>query len=91
MESASDPERTCIGCRGKEPKRALVRLLRAPDGRVLVDEAGTSAGRGAYVHPLDACIRRALAPATLGRALRRSVGAEELDRLRADIERVAKT
>ncbi len=46
-----DPERTCVVCRTKRPKRELTRVVRVPDGEVRLDPDGGSNGRGAYVCP----------------------------------------
>ena len=64
------PQRTCIACRSKRPKRELVRVVRAPDGHVAVDETGKRNGRGAYLCPSRECWQRALSEGLLNRALR---------------------
>jgi len=43
------PQRTCIACRKASEKRGLIRLVRAADGRILVDAGGKLPGRGAYL------------------------------------------
>jgi predicted RNA-binding protein YlxR (DUF448 family) len=43
------PQRSCVACRQVKPKRALIRVVRSPEGKVLVDETGKSQGRGAYL------------------------------------------
>ena len=75
------PERTCIGCRGKAPKAELVRVVRGPGGRVEVDPTGQSPGRGAYVHPVPECVQRAARTGRLPRALRAPLGEPEAARL----------
>jgi predicted RNA-binding protein YlxR (DUF448 family) len=79
------PERTCLGCRQKAPKRELVRLVRRSDG-VALDRAGSAQGRGAYVHRDAACARRALSKGALSRALRAGIDGSELGRLGRLIE-----
>ena len=64
------PERTCVGCRRRRPRRALVRLVRARSGVVTVDARGVRAGRGAYVCPDALCVERALKPGRLSHAFR---------------------
>ncbi len=66
----SEPERTCVGCRGKAPQRQLLRVVRGPDGEVTVDAAGRSPGRGAYLHRDPACVGLARRRRALERALR---------------------
>ena len=44
------PMRKCIGTGERFAKRDLVRLVRTPEGRVVVDETGKKSGsRGAYL------------------------------------------
>jgi hypothetical protein len=43
------PQRTCIACRQVKSKRELIRVVRAPDGKVFADETGKANGRGAYL------------------------------------------
>ncbi|WP_084040364.1 YlxR family protein [Demequina sp. NBRC 110053] len=68
------PVRTCVGCRSKAPRSALVRLA-LEGGRVVVDERGTLPGRGAWLHPESDCLAQALRRHSIGRALR-SPGAD---------------
>ena len=67
------PQRTCVGCREVSTKRGLVRLVRAADGRVVVDPTGKAAGRGAYLHDRRSCWQRALQTGALERALKMSI------------------
>jgi predicted RNA-binding protein YlxR (DUF448 family) len=62
-----------------------MRIVRGADG-VRVDRSGSAAGRGAWLHRDPACIDAALAKGGLARALRTGLGADELGRLRDDIE-----
>ncbi|HEX3179406.1 MAG TPA: YlxR family protein [Methylomirabilota bacterium] len=69
MTTTSCPTRTCVGCRRRRPKAALLRLVRRPDGRVDADAAGP--GRGAYVCADAECLERALKPGRLAHAFRK--------------------
>jgi predicted RNA-binding protein YlxR (DUF448 family) len=62
-----EPQRTCVACRRVRPKAELVRLVIRGE-RVVQDGSGAMAGRGAYVCPEPACVRRARTSAA--RALR---------------------
>ncbi len=48
------PQRTCIGCREINPKRAMIRIVRSLDG-VKIDPTGKMSGRGAYLHDKKSC------------------------------------
>jgi len=78
------PERTCAGCRGRDRRSDLVRLVRAEDGSIRADPSGP--GRGAYVHRSPACVDSALSRGALARALRTSIGPDEARKLRELIE-----
>jgi predicted RNA-binding protein YlxR (DUF448 family) len=53
---AAMPIRTCIGCRGKLPKKDLLRFVRDAAGDLQTDSTGKLPGRGAYVCQSQACI-----------------------------------
>lgn len=77
------PQRTCIGCRAEEGKRALIRIVRTPEGRVAIDGTGKAHGRGAYLHPLRPCWVKALKGATIKNALKISPALDDIEALRA--------
>jgi predicted RNA-binding protein YlxR (DUF448 family) len=83
------PLRTCVACRSTEAKRGLVRVVRTPEGRVEIDPTGKRNGRGAYVHESRACWEAALKRDRLGHALKISVPAADMERLRAHAARLA--
>lgn len=85
-----EPERTCVGCRIKRPKRELLRIARRSNGVVEVDSGGKAPGRGAYVCRDPACAAKATKKGTLARALRMTLLPEDLARLGTDIERKLK-
>ncbi|MBV8952359.1 MAG: YlxR family protein [Actinobacteria bacterium] len=81
--NGAGPRRTCVGCRRIAPPAALIRLAVAPDGRVAV---GPGPGRGAWLCAgSQACFEAAVRRQALSRGLRRRIGADEVDRLRATL------
>ena len=60
--------RTCIGCREQVGDDELLRLVRSPDGQVVVDLRRRLPGRGAWVHPQRSCLEQA--PRALSRAFK---------------------
>ena len=77
------PARTCVGCREEQPKRHLVRVVRAPDGAVRVDPTGKAPGRGAYLCRRAECWTAALRRDMLDGALRTSLGTADRAALEA--------
>src|SRR5205085_6311091 len=54
------PLRTCISCRETKPKRELLRVVRPPDGHVMIDATGKKSGRGAYLCARLSCWENAI-------------------------------
>ncbi len=54
------PLRTCVACKQNKPKRELLRVVRTPDGHVLMDATGKRSGRGAYLCARLSCWQDAL-------------------------------
>jgi predicted RNA-binding protein YlxR (DUF448 family) len=52
------PERTCLGCGNRRPKREMIRIIRTPERTVEIDPTGKKSGRGAYVCPNQACVEQ---------------------------------
>ncbi|MCQ2771166.1 MAG: YlxR family protein [Clostridia bacterium] len=54
------PERRCAGCSERKPKKELIRIVRLPDSQTIeVDLTGKKSGRGAYICPNKACLKKA--------------------------------
>jgi hypothetical protein len=85
------PHRTCVACRTTRPKRDLVRVVRTPEGKVLVDPRGKAPGRGAYLCRRRACWTTALTQRRLESALRSSLPPESIATLQAYGERLPET
>lgn len=61
--------RTCVGCRTRAPRSDLLRVV-VRDSQLVLDERAVLPGRGAWVHPADACVSAALRRRAFVRALR---------------------
>ena len=71
-----EPVRTCVGCRARAPRSALLRVV-AQDGILVADEKALLPGRGAWVHDTDACVEVAIRRRAFGRALRVSASRDD--------------
>ncbi|MFG3494531.1 YlxR family protein [Streptomyces sp. NPDC047928] len=63
------PERTCVGCRERAAKSDLLRIV-VIKGACAPDPRGTLPGRGAYLHPVPACLDLAVRRRAFPRSLR---------------------
>ena len=62
----------CAGCRGRDNKADLLRIV-AHNGVGVVDPAQTLPGRGVYLHPSRDCLDRAVKRRSMGRSLRAEI------------------
>lgn len=76
--------RTCIVCGKHDDKRALLRVVRSPEGVVNYDPSGRAAGRGAYVCS-EECLVRARRGGRLARALKATMGDGDYERVVAQV------
>ncbi len=74
------PERSCVVCHERRPKRELVRIVQTPEG-VQVDPSGKMHGRGAYLCERVSCWERAIQGSALSKALRTELTDEDRTRL----------
>ena len=63
------PMRMCVACRQMRPKKELLRVVRTPEGAVLLDKTGRANGRGAYLCNDIECLNKAIRIKALERAL----------------------
>ena len=52
------PLRMCTGCREMKPKAELIRLVKSPEGEVVLDLTYKAPGRGVYVCRRVDCFKR---------------------------------
>lgn len=82
--------RQCIGCREMKPKRDLLRILRTPEGELLLDDTGKKNGRGAYLCRDIQCFAKARKSKALERSFQMGIGQEIYERLEKEWERFEK-
>ncbi len=77
--------RKCVGCNEKKEKKELIRVLRTPEGEIVIDATGRQNGRGAYLCGSTECFRRAVRSRGLERSLGESIPDEVLETLEKEI------
>ncbi|MBP3500952.1 MAG: YlxR family protein [Clostridiales bacterium] len=80
------PQRQCVGCRTMKDKKALIRVVKTPEGEVVLDVSGKKSGRGAYVCPDSACLKKARKSRALERAFELTIPDEVYDALEQQME-----
>lgn len=59
IKKKKSPERRCVGCGESKDKKQLIRVVRTPDGDVIIDATGKKSGRGAYICHSLTCFKKA--------------------------------
>ncbi len=79
------PMRQCLGCNEHKPKIELLRVLRTPEGEILLDFTGKKSGRGAYICKNLACLKKARKSRRIDRNLECHVPDEVYDRMEGEL------
>ena len=76
------PLRRCIGCYESKPKNELYRIVKTPEGEILLDKTGKKNGRGAYICSSMECLEKAIKGKKLEKEFETKISNEIYDELR---------
>lgn len=85
MKPKKIPFRMCVGCQDMKSKKELLRVVRTPEGDIVLDPTGKKAGRGAYMCRSEQCLTKAFKEKRLEKALKHPIGEEVYNALRSGI------
>jgi predicted RNA-binding protein YlxR (DUF448 family) len=88
MKQRKVPLRKCVASQEMMPKKELIRVVRTPEGEVLIDLTGKKSGRGAYICGKLECFKLAQKNKALDRALKCQVSPEIYAQLARDFASV---
>jgi predicted RNA-binding protein YlxR (DUF448 family) len=78
------PMRTCIGTQTQHPKREMVRLVRLPDGHIVIDTTGKLGGsRGVYISKSRQAAEAAVRHKRLEAEFKQPVAEEDIETILA--------
>ena len=80
------PLRRCLGCNESKPKNELYRIVKTPEGEILLDKTGKKNGRGAYICSSKDCLEKAIKTRRIEREFDTKISGEIYDELRNMIE-----
>ncbi len=75
------PMRQCVGCGEMKGKKEMMRVLKTPEGAIVLDKTGRKNGRGAYLCMKLDCLKMARKNRGLERSLKMSIPEEVYDGL----------
>ena len=79
------PIRRCLATNQPFPKKEMFRIVRTPDGNVIVDDTGKANGRGAYLSKTKEAIMIAKSKKLLDKHLEATVSEEIYEELLAKL------
>lgn len=59
MSEKKIPQRRCAGCNTRRNKNELIRIVRTPEGNIILDKTGKVNGRGIYICNDSKCLEKA--------------------------------
>ena len=85
MKPRKIPMRQCLGCNEHKPKAELIRVVRSPEGEVLLDLTGKKSGRGAYICRDIKCLKKARKSGRIAHNLACEISPEVYDSMEAEL------
>ena len=85
MKTKKIPMRMCSGCRESKPKSELIRVVRTPEGNIIVDKTGKVSGRGAYLCKNEECFKKSVKSKALSRALEVNISDDVFEAIAKEI------
>lgn len=82
------PQRQCVGCREMKDKKAMIRIVKSEDDTFSIDATGRKNGRGAYVCPTEACLKKAMQSKGLERAFKMAIPHEIYEQLLEELKEI---
>lgn len=79
------PERTCMGCNVKRPKKEFIRIVKNKDNEINIDRTGKMPGRGAYICDNIECLEKLKKSKRLEKVFETKISDEIYEKLRGVI------
>lgn len=87
MKQKKVPMRTCVVTKEQALKKDLIRVVRTPEGNIILDVTGKANGKGAYLKKDLEVVEKAKKSKALDRALAVSVPDDIYEELKKEIEK----
>ncbi|BBF42892.1 predicted nucleic-acid-binding protein implicated in transcription termination [Lachnospiraceae bacterium KM106-2] len=85
MKQRKVPMRQCTGCGEMKDKRLMLRVIKTPEGEIVLDATGKKNGRGAYLCNSMDCFKNAVKTKALERSLKVSIPKDVYEQLEKEL------
>lgn len=82
------PMRQCVGCGEMKSKKEMMRILKTPEGPIVLDVTGKKNGRGAYLCRSEECLKKARKGKGLERSFKMAIPEEVYDNLEKEFAEI---
>ena len=82
------PMRKCNGCQEMKNKKEMMRVLKTPEGEIVIDLTGRKNGRGAYLCFSKECLEKSMKNKGLERSLKTTIPASVYEKLKEEIDQI---
>jgi len=66
-------QRRCMACNAAKDKYELIRIVKSPEGKILLDKQGKIDGRGAYICKNVDCLEKVIKSNRIGKILKTNI------------------
>lgn len=80
------PERMCIVCRNRMPKKFLIRVTKNKDNQISIDKTFKATGRGAYVCKESECLLKLAKTRRLNKHFKCEVPKEIYEKIKGELD-----
>ncbi len=87
MKQKKIPLRKCTGCGEQKQKKELVRVVKTPNGEILLDLTGKASGRGAYICNNAECLKKARKSKRIDRTFEMTIPDEVYKQMEEEISK----
>ena len=88
MGNKKIPQRQCVGCAQMKNKTELIRIIKTPEGEVILDSTGKKNGRGAYICANTECLKKARKTIGIERSLKVVIPDEVYENLDREMSQI---
>ena len=88
MGNKKIPQRQCVGCSQMKNKTELIRIIKTPEGEVILDSTGKKNGRGAYICANTECLEKARKTKGIERSLKVVIPDEVYENLDREMSQI---
>jgi uncharacterized protein len=86
MNMKKVPLRQCTGCNEMKSKKDMIRVVKTPEGQIIIDATGKKNGRGAYICCSVECLSKSIKTKALERSFKTKIPTQVYEELEKELK-----